>query len=99
MCTDDGFCDYEVENNAHGVYMWRETQVGDTDNQICVFGTKEGFDGRMATRYCAMDGWMVYNSAACTSRASYELMQLQMVGVHKSCIIYILYIIIYQKVR
>ena len=80
--ADDGFCDYQEQDTPHGMYQWNEAHVGDTDKQQCEFGKKpEASEGSMATRHCESGGqWMEYNGEACTSRATYKLTLLQMVG-------------------
>jgi hypothetical protein len=79
--SDDGFCNRENEKTDHGRYTWSETQVGETDKQICVNGPKDEYDpdGR-ASRYCKghLD-WMTYSGAECVSDATARLRQLEMV--------------------
>lgn len=74
--SDTGFCSYEVEDNDHGVYKWNETHGGETDIQVCVFGSKTGYPNK-ATRYCGFNGWMEYNGDACISRATHKFQLLR----------------------
>ena len=79
--TDDGFCNRENEKTDHGSYTWNETQVGETDKQMCMNGPKDEYDpdGR-ASRYCRGDlDWMTYSGAECVSDATVRLRQLEMV--------------------
>jgi len=52
MFIENGFCDHEVSNTSDGKYTWNETRAVETDKQICVFGTKDGFEGGKAERFC-----------------------------------------------
>ena len=89
FCTGSGFCDYEEVSNVdtdHGAFIWNETHVGETDEQVCQFGP----EGAKATRYCGPGGWMMYNGKDCTPEATYRLMQLTEVHGNYSLYLYIL---------
>ena len=80
--SDYGFCDRELENTDHGEYTWNETYVGNTDQQKCVFGPKDGFPEIVfATRACIHhEQWMEYDSTACLSERTYRLRRLSKVN-------------------
>ena len=75
--TEDGFCNFEVEETSHGTYMWNETMVGQTDEQTCVFGTKDGYEGGKATRSCmSRDTWSVYDGEACVTEVTARIRRI-----------------------
>ena len=74
LFTENGFCDHEVSNTSHGKYTWNETIAGETDKQTCVFGTKDGFEGGKAERFCiSHDMWGVYDGSACVTEVTYRI--------------------------
>ncbi len=82
MCAETGFCDFEPEVNDHGSYDWRETEVGQTDLQICEFGPKEEFqpDGRAKRMCSAHRMWNEYNGEQCITRRTFQLQRLVSCG-------------------
>ena len=52
---------------------------------MCPFGNDEGIpEGSKGTRYCGLEGWMMYDGDACLPVATYRLIQLAMV-----CIVFV----------
>ena len=87
--SDKGFCDSEFKDTAHGEYTWSETEVGQTDEQECVFGNKDGYEGGTAQRTClAPHSWSNYTGEACITRVTYDIRQLAEVIIIFSIVYY-----------
>ena len=73
-----GFCDYEEQETVHGFYAWNETEVGETDMQQCVFGTRPdiGAGGRARRMCIAHRTWRDYDGGDCITELTFELQRL-----------------------
>lgn len=79
-----GFCDYEVENNSHGLYNWTETEVNSTAFQICEFG--EEVHGGRAERMCGSPRvWLHYDGESCITRVTHLFTTLSNVSYQLVC--------------
>lgn len=77
LFTENGFCSSEIINTTHGKYMWNETTAGETDEQTCLFGTKDGLEGGKAKRFCMLhDMWDVYDGSACVTEVTYRIQKI-----------------------
>lgn len=77
----EGYCDSELMVTAHGEYIWREIEVGQTDEQECVYGNKDGFEGGTAQRTCfGHHMWGNYTGEACITKVTADFRRLAAVS-------------------
>lgn len=81
IIIDEGFCNPDETETRYGTYVWPETEIGETVQMNCVFGSV--LDGASVSRQCVgINQWMDgINPGQCFSEVTLEI---QAIGVSVS---------------